>query len=217
VSNRASAISLSLARVSAAGHDLSAAVVVRLFGALAVLLLSVAPTYRTHSTGGSDFNTTFAVCGALLALVWLLYHVGGIRRRCAQHQAVDPMVLRAATFKNWRALMLCASIFAALWLLRAPIRLSALFAIATILASVSLLGRLGVLSLVLAIRDHSRPLTALRWLALVPCSLAGLTVGLETAGDSWATLLLGCVASGLGPLFAGYSRKQRAGGCGWPP
>jgi hypothetical protein len=99
----------------------------------------------------------------------------------------------------------CASIFVLLWLLRAPVRLSALFAITTILVGVDLFLRLGALSLALLARDRARPLAALRWLALAPCSLIGLAVGLQIAGDSWATLLGGCVAACLGPILARYS------------
>jgi hypothetical protein len=180
----------------------------RLCGVLAVLLLGDAPDYRTSPSGRPAFNHALGVCGGLLALLWLAHRLRGQSRALLWNRFADPQSLRTASLQSWWALVGCVSVFALLWLLRAPVHVSALFAIATILAGVCLFCRLAALSLALIRRDRSRPLVALRWLGLVPCSLIGLVVGLLLAGDSWATLICGCMAACLGPLLAGAGHGE---------
>lgn len=180
----------------------------RLCGVLAILLLAEAPDYRTSSIGQPAFNLTLGICGGLLALLWLVHRLRGRSQALVHSRLADPQRLRTASLQSWWTLVGCVSVFALLWLLRAPVHISALFAIATILASLCLFWRLAALSVALIRRDRSRPLVALRWLGLMPCSLSGLVLGLLLAGDSWATLLVGCMAAFLGPLLAGAGHGE---------
>lgn len=175
---------------------------------LAVLLLGDAPDYRTSPSGRPEFNHALGISGGLLALLWLAPRLRGQSRALAWNRSADPQSLRTASLQSWWALVGCVSVFALLSLARAPLHVSALFAIATLLASVCLFWRLAALSFALIRRDRSRPLIALRWLALVPCSLVGLVLGLLLAGDSWATLICGCIAACLGPLLAGTGHGE---------
>lgn len=167
-----------------------------------MIALSYAPTYGTHPVGGRNFSVPFAVAGTVLAAIWLLYLLAHLRGWRARILECDLHARRTSTVRYWKALTVCALAFTLLWLCRAPVRLAAVFVVATVVMGIYLLINLGVLSLALVVRDRSRPLHASRWLALVPCSLIGLVLGLLLAGDSWATLLLGCMAAYLGPLLA---------------
>ncbi|HEY7933373.1 MAG TPA: hypothetical protein VID48_06055 [Solirubrobacteraceae bacterium] len=175
----------------------------RASGLLGTVLLSYAPAYGAHSDGGRNFSAPFAIAGALLVLPWLAYQLSGVRRARARRGQYDLHSGRVAALRNWQALVACASMFTLLWLVRAPMRLGAVFAIATILAGICLLRNLGALSFALLWRDRARPLRALRWLALAPSSLAGIALALELAHDSWSTLMAGCLTAYLGPLLGG--------------
>jgi hypothetical protein len=176
---------------------------VRCSGLLGMVALSYAPTYGTNADGGRNFNVPLAVAGTALAAIWLLHrlaHLPGLRVRVV---ARELCAWRRSTMRYWQALTVCALTFTLLWLCRVPVRLAAIFAIATVVMGICLLANLGGLSLALLYRDRSRPLYALRWLTLPPASLVGIVVMLELDPGSSATLLIGCLGAYLGALLGG--------------
>lgn len=188
---------------------MSLKLIARCSGLLGMVALSYAPTYGIHSDNGRNFSVPFAVAGTVLAAIWLLHLLAHLRGWCTRIVECDLRARRSSTVRYWQALTFCALTFTLLWLGRAPVRLAAIFAIATVVMGIYLLTSLGMLSLALLARDRSRPLHASRWLALVPCSLIGLVLGLLLAGDSWATLLFGCMTACLGPLLAGFDHGEQ--------
>lgn len=196
-------------RTSSIVPVLSLGLIARCSGLLGMVTLSYAPTYGAYTDGGRNFSVPFAVVGTVLVAVWLLYRLAHLRGWRIHVLTCDLPAKRISTLRYWQALTLCSLTFTMLWLGRAPVRLSAVFATATVVTGVCLFTNLSALSLALLARDRSRPLHAVRWLALVPSSLVGLTLGLLLAGDSWVTLPFGCVAACLGPLLAGSDQGDQ--------
>jgi len=181
---------------------------VDLCGVVGSLLLADAPTYRTHLSEGRDFNTLLAIPGAILTLAWLAYRLGVLRGLTSEDRKVDLPSRRNRVWRAWQGLGVCACTFLLLSLLHAPIHLIAPVALATTGLCVCMFWQLARLSVALISRDRATPLASMRWLILVPASLIGLIGFLILAGDSWVTLLLGCLAACIGPICGGCVRRE---------
>ncbi len=177
----------------------------RTFGTCAIigaLLLADAPSYSSHPGEGQQANAALAIAGVVLMAPWLLYLVGLIPRRARQRRRDDLPHLHTAVWRRWQWLIVCTCLFGAAGLVRAPVHLTAPLALTTLGLATALIWRTLILSLALARQRQSRSAARLGWLALAPCSLAAMLGAFLLAGDSWITLLLGCVCSCAGPVAA---------------
>jgi hypothetical protein len=163
---------------------------------IGALCLADAPHYARHASAGHDYSGTLAVAGALFTLPWLASRFRVISRQAFDLQLTEIPRLRGEAWQSWRWLMSCVCLFVLGILTRAPVHVIAPLALGSLGLMSRLIWRVFVLSLGLVSRD--RPQSGLLWVLMAPCSLAAPVLAFVFAGDSWATLLAGCVCSCVG-------------------
>jgi hypothetical protein len=164
---------------------------------LGALVLSEAPRYGSSASTGA-FHTAPAIGGGLLVLPWF-WHLVTRSRKDRSTRTVAQRRLRA--WHMWETLLVVATIFAITTLTRAGIHLVAPLAVATIAGAVAVVWTTTGLALAMLREDRATPALRLRWLTVTPGCLLGLVASFMAFGDTWATLLFGCFASGLGTLL----------------
>lgn len=168
---------------------------------IGALLLADAPAYSARAGAAEQGNTTLAIVGALLITPWAAYQLRLMRHQANRQRAGLPSLHEAAV-SRWRWLLTLAGMYCVGAAADAPIHVTAPLALATVGLAAALLWRILVLSLALTRSESSRRWLRLGWLGLMPCSLGCMAGAFLLAGDSWITLLLGCICSGAGPLAA---------------
>jgi hypothetical protein len=164
---------------------------------LGALALSDAPRYET-STHAPAFHTAVAVVGVLLILPWFWQLVTRSRSSKSKPSVAQR---RKSTWSAWWMLLLVAVIFAIATVAEASIYLLAPLSLCTFGLLLTVVCASTGTALAMLRQDHTGALWCLRWLAITPACLLGLTLSFLLFGDSWVTLLFGCFSTGLGALL----------------
>jgi hypothetical protein len=164
---------------------------------LGALVLSEAPRYGA-STHTAAFHSAPAALGSLLILP-------GLQRLLTRSRKDMPTPTvaqrRRRAWRTWGTLLATSTLFAVATAVGAGIHILAPLTLCTVGLFVAVVWTSTWLAVAMLRQDHTGPLLRLRWLTVTPGCLLGLILAYILSGDTWATLLFGCFATGLGTLL----------------